>query len=57
MNNETRTVKQEFGVSWIKSESGNTYLCPVGALRDLESMTDEHLRKVCMEESANPQND
>lgn len=57
MENETRISKQDFGIKWIKSDTGNTYLCPAGALKNFESMTDEQLKLVCVEESANPQND
>lgn len=38
---------------WIKVESGNTYICPVGTPRDLP---ESELRKVCVVESDNPQN-
>ncbi len=57
MNNETRMIKQDLGIKWIKTDSGNTFLCPAGVLKNMESMTDEQLRMVCVEESANPQND
>jgi hypothetical protein len=49
--------KKEIGVKWIKAKSGNTYLCPVGALKRLKDPTEEQLKTICVEESGNPQND
>jgi hypothetical protein len=49
--------KKELSVRWIKAESGNTYLCPVDALKRIENPTEEQLKSICVEESMNPQND
>jgi hypothetical protein len=49
--------KKEIGVKWIKAKSGNTYLCPVSALKRLKDPTEEQLKTICVEESRNPQND
>lgn len=54
---EKATIKREIALKWIKADSGNTYLCPVASLDKLQSMTEEDLKKICVEESANPQND
>ena len=46
------------GFEWIKSDkTGVSYLCPVGSIKDKSSATDEDLKKVCVDESQNPQND
>ena len=47
----------EVNVKWIKAESGTTYLCPVKAVQRLDNPTEEQLRAICVDESANPQND
>jgi hypothetical protein len=39
---------------WVKSESGNTYLCPAG--EDLRHATEDVLQSRCIDESSNPQN-
>lgn len=57
MVEEKGTVKREIALKWIKAESGNTYLCPVAALERLETVTEEDLKKICVDESLNPQND
>ena len=40
--------------NWIKSDSGNTYVCPIWVDKDA---SEEELRKQCVSESENPQND
>jgi hypothetical protein len=56
MEDQDKGKKQ--GYEWIKSKkSGTSYLCPVGSITDKESATDEDLKKVCVDESTNPQND
>lgn len=58
--NKTKTMnefKKQLGVKWIKGDSGNTYLCPVDALDKLSNPGEDQLRMICLEESANPQND
>lgn len=50
--------KRGLGYEWIKSETtGNSYLCPVGSIKDKKNATDRELKEVCVDESANPQND
>jgi hypothetical protein len=49
--------KKELSVKWIKTDSGNTYLCPVSALDRFENPSEEQLRTICVDESKNPQND
>jgi hypothetical protein len=49
--------KRELGLKWIKSDSGNTYLCPVEALKRLDDPSEEQLKTICVDESMNPQND
>ena len=55
MNEEIRDRKQSIGIEWIRAASGTTYLCPVG--QDLSSASEEELRRLCVNESENPQND
>jgi hypothetical protein len=57
MFDATKEFKRELGVKWVKSESGNTYLCPTAALSRLSQPTEEQLKMICVEESKNPQND
>jgi hypothetical protein len=57
MPEELNEFKRELGVKWIKSDSGSTYLCPVESLKRLENPTDEQLKMICVDESANPQNE
>ena len=40
---------------WIKDETGNTYMCPINAIKDRNNVTDEELAN-CVNESYNPQN-
>jgi len=42
---------------WVKGDSGNTYLCPIDALKDCEHATEEQLKSMCVDESMNPQNE
>ena len=39
--------------TWIKVNSGNTYICPVGTPKNLP---ESELKKRCVIESDNPQN-
>ena len=48
--------KKEIGVKWIKCDTGNTYLCPVEALKRLDNPSEEQLKTICVDESMNPQN-
>ena len=57
METEPKVEKQEIAVKWIKASSGNTYLCPVAALNRLSNPTEDQLKMICVDESANPQND
>ena len=57
MADELNEFKRELGVKWIKSDSGNTYLCPLDSLKRLENPTEEQLKMICVDESENPQND
>ena len=57
MELQPRIHKQAIAVKWMKSETGNTYICPLNAMQGIENPTDEQLRMHCVEESLNPQND
>jgi len=57
MDKENQERKQNVALKWIKSDTGNTYLCPVDALKKVGSHSDKELKKICVEESKNPQND
>jgi hypothetical protein len=48
--------KKQLDVKWVKGDSGNTYLCPVDALNRLDNPTEEQLKTICVDESANPHN-
>jgi hypothetical protein len=49
--------KRELSVKWVKGGSGNTYLCPVNALDRIDSPSEDDLKRICVDESENPQND
>ncbi len=59
MADELKSFKKEIGVKWIKAESGTSYLCPVAAFDRLgnQKPNEEELKKICVDESRNPQND
>ena len=57
MSNLNGHFKQEISVTWVKGTSGATYLCPVKALERVKNPTEEDLRVLCVDESANPQNE
>ena len=55
---EYQERKAGLSYSWIKSkESGRSYLCPVGSVKDPGNASEEELRQHCVDESENPQND
>ncbi len=41
---------------WVRSKSGSTYMCPAGALAKPEEASEAELRRYCIDESQNPQN-
>jgi hypothetical protein len=57
MSEDLKEFKKEIGVKWVKAESGTSYLCPVKSLQRLGTPNEEDLKKVCVDESDNPQND
>jgi hypothetical protein len=59
MADELQAFKREIGVKWIKAESGTSYLCPLAAFERLgtPSPKEEDLKRICVDESMNPQND
>jgi hypothetical protein len=57
MADEMNVFKKQLSVRWIKGKSGNTYLCPTDALDRMENPSEDDLKKICVDESANPQND
>ena len=56
MDTNMNTYKRELGQKWIRSNSGNTYLCPINALKGIENPTEEQLRALCVNESFDPHN-
>jgi hypothetical protein len=55
---EREVFKRELNVKWIKAGSGNTYLCPVDALKKLkDNPSEEELKLICVDESENPHNE
>ena len=57
MNEENREFKRELSVKWIKAPSGNTYLCPVDALKKVPDPDEDQLKLICVDESQNPHNE
>ena len=57
MTENLNEFKKQLSVKWIKAKSGATYLCPVSSLDRIEDANEDQLRMICVEESANPQND
>jgi hypothetical protein len=58
MFEEISIRKANLGFVWTKvADSGNTYLCPAVLAGDVNSMTEDELRRLCVEESSNPHND
>jgi len=56
MTIDDKEYKKELTVKWIKGQSGNTYLCPVDALKRLDNPDEEQLKIICVDESVNPEN-
>jgi hypothetical protein len=57
MTDELSEFKKELGVKWVKAESGTSYLCPMKAYERLNNPSEDDLKKICVDESMNPQND
>jgi len=57
MSDELNAFKKEIGVKWVKAASGTSYLCPVAAYERMSNPKEEELKKICVDESQNPQND
>lgn len=55
--NETYDLKGRQGFEWIQGSSGTSYLCPLGSIHDKTAVTEEQLKKVCIDESSNLHND
>ncbi|MGD8394343.1 MAG: hypothetical protein PVF43_02580 [Candidatus Eiseniibacteriota bacterium] len=53
----THPTKTSIALKWIRAESGTSYLCHAAALDGIEHPTEEDLRRHCVNESENPQND
>ncbi len=54
---ESQERKANVGVKWVKADdSETTYLCKNSDLDNLREMSDAELRKICLDESQNPQN-
>ena len=49
--------QQSTSIKWIKPESGNPYICRVGALDGIDNPTEAEFQRLCQDESATPQND
>ena len=56
MADKTEEFQKQLGVKWIKAKSGNTYLCPVDALKRINDPKEDELKLICVDESANPEN-
>jgi hypothetical protein len=57
MVDELNEFKKELGVKWVKGKSGTSYLCPLAAYNRLTDPKEDDLKKICVDESQNPQND
>mgnify|MGYP003572151853 FL=1 len=57
MSDNLQEFKKEIGVKWVKGDSGTSYLCPTDAFGRLTNPTEAELKKICVDESQNPQND
>ena len=57
MSDNLQEFKKEIGVKWVKADSGTSYLCPTDAFGRLNNPTEAELKKICVDESQNPQND
>jgi hypothetical protein len=57
MTDELSPFKKELGVKWVRAKSGTSYLCPLAALERLDRPEEADLKKICVDESQNPQND
>ena len=58
MFEEISNRKANLGFVWAKvADSGNTYLCPANLAGELGNLSEDELRKLCVDESANPHND
>jgi hypothetical protein len=55
--NETYDLKRRQGFEWIQGASGTSYLCPLGSIHDKTHVSEEQLKKVCIDESSNVHND
>ena len=49
-------IKQRIGFNWIRGRSGNTYLCPLGTFAPGETPSEEDLKRLCVNESFDPNN-
>ena len=47
--------EQPRNMMWVKTDDGNTWLCPKAQLVDPKNMSEDEL-KSCLDESQNPQN-
>ena len=58
MADDLQAFKKEIGVKWIKADSGTSYLCPLAAFERLDSPkpNEADLKKICLDESQNPEN-
>ena len=56
MLEEKQAFKSEINVKWVQAESGRTYLCPVKAFERIENPNEDDLKKICVDESDNPEN-
>ena len=58
MFEEIKNRKANLGFVWTKAvDTGATFLCPADRSGDLSSLSEDELRHLCVDESANPQND
>jgi hypothetical protein len=42
--------------TWIRAESGETYICQIDAIEGIDNPTEADYQRLCVRESDNPQN-
>jgi hypothetical protein len=50
------TYKAARPMVWVKDSRGDTWICPVGSIKNPGGASEKELRGSCMNESENPQN-
>ena len=57
VSEKVENIQKRENMKWVKGDSGTTYLCKTEDLQSLKNPTEEELKRICVDESNNPQND